>query len=58
MFLELVIPADYPNVAPQPDLSNVNNAPHMPAVKEQAVNQLVAEVVIAGYMQHAMISLV
>lgn len=43
LFLELVIPADYPNVAPQPDLSNVNNAPYMPAVKEQAVNQLIAE---------------
>ena len=58
MFLELVIPADYPNVAPQPDLSNVNNAPYMPAVKEQAVNQLIVEVGKAGCMQHVMISLV
>ena len=48
LFLELVIPADYPNVAPQPDLSNVNNAPYMPAVKDQAVSQLIAEVSKAG----------
>lgn len=44
LYLELLIPSGYPDVVPQPDLANLNNAPYAPAVKEQAVTRLIAEV--------------
>lgn len=44
LYLELHIPSGYPDAAPQPDLSNINNAPYAPTVKDQAVAQLKAEV--------------
>lgn len=44
LYLEMQIPSDYPDAAPQPDLSNINNAPYAPAVKQQAVSLLLAEV--------------
>lgn len=44
LYLELHIPHDYPDAAPQPDLSNINNAPYAPAVKDQAIAQIKAEV--------------
>ena len=48
LYLELRIPSDYPDAVPQPDLSNINNAPYAPAVKDQAMVQLKAEVRIAA----------
>ena len=44
LYLELLIPSGYPDDPPQPDLSNLNNAPYAPAVREQAVTRLTAEV--------------
>lgn len=44
LYLEFLVPAEYPEVVPQPDLANLNNAPYAPAVKEQAKAQLIAEV--------------
>ncbi|KAL3151932.1 positive regulation of androgen receptor activity protein [Trebouxia sp. C0010 RCD-2024] len=43
LYLELHIPPGYPDAAPQPDLSNINNAPYAPAVKDQAIAQITAE---------------
>lgn len=44
LYLEWHIPPGYPDAAPEPDLSNINNAPYAPAVKDQAIAQLKAEV--------------
>lgn len=43
LYLEFLVPPEYPEVVPQPDLANLNNAPYAPAVKEQAKAQLLAE---------------
>ena len=50
LYLELTVPADYPDSVPQPDLSNVNNAPYTPAVKQKAITQML-EQVTAGACQ-------